>query len=640
VKYLLLLTSFAFAAPALAQVGSDAEDQTCCVHPVASVREVGITVVATGTWLAISETGQSISVLDDRELRSIQGPDLTRALERLPGVTFSRNGGPGGFTGVRVRGADAEQLLVVIDGVRTADIASPGGGFDLGNLLAGNVARMDLLRGSNSVAWGSQAIGGVLAVTTAALDGVAASAEYGANETIYATAAAGLQRDAYSATLAASFHDSDGISAAEVGSEPDGFRQYQLTGKGRVDLGQIALVANTRYAEGRLDIDGFPAPVFAFADTPEFQDTREASGRVGAEFTSEAVDLAGGFALSDTRRELFDPTFGTASNYTTKGRSERAELTGVVRLPADFRLDFGADREWTRFSTTFDLPKRARQTSAHALLGWHTDTASLSGGARYDDHNRFGGEWTLGANGSVNLPGEWRLRASFGEGFKTPTLFQLLSDFGNAGLAPERSRSFDAGVERGDRNSATHFAATIFRRDSRDLIDFVSCFGSTATICTGRPFGTYDNVRRARAEGFEVEANIRPVEGIQFRAAYSYVKATNRDTGTDLARRPRHALSLSGDWTLDPGWVFATTLGADVRLVGDSFDDPGNFTRLDGHALLTLRASRPLLLLDAASQRTLDLFGRVENVGDADYQTVAGYGTPGRSAHVGVRLRL
>ena len=638
-KHLLLLSSFVFAAPALAQDGTPTVDETCCV-PASQLREQGITVVATGTRLAIEQTGQSISVIDDRELRSIQGADLTRALERLPGVTFSRNGAPGGFTGVRVRGADAEQLLVVIDGVRTADIASPGGGFDLGNLLAGNVARMDLLRGSNSVAWGSQAIGGVLAVTTVALNGVAASAEYGADETIYATAAAGLKRDTYSASLAASFHDSDGISAAAVGSEPDGFRQYQLTGKARVELGRIALVTNGRYAEGRLDIDGFPAPLFAFADTPEFQDTREVSGRAGAEFTSDSVDLAGGFALSDTRRELFDPTFGTASNYTTKGRSERAELTGVVRLPADFRLDFGADREWTRFSSTFDTPKHARQTSGHALLGYHTDTASLSGGARYDRHNRFGGEWTLGANGSVNLAGDWRARASYGEGFKTPTLFQLLSDFGNAGLTPERSRSFDAGVERGDRNGTTHFAVTFFRRDSRDLIDFVSCFGSTAAICTWRPFGTYDNVRRARAEGFEIEGNVRPVEGLQLRAAYSYVKATNRDTGNDLARRPRHALSVSGDWTLDQGRVFATTLGADVRLVGDSFDNAGNTTRLDGHVLLTLRASRPLLLLDAASQRTLDLFGRVENVGDADYQTVAGYGTPGRSAHVGVRLRL
>lgn len=634
-KYLFLLTSFAFAAPALAQ---DERDDPLAITIPVKPSEVFITVIATGSRLAISQTGQSISVIGDKELRSIQGPDLTRALERLPGVTFSRNGGRGGFTGVRVRGADAEQLLVVIDGVRTADVASPGGGFDTGNLLAGTVERMDLLRGSNSVVWGSQAIGGVLAVTTVALDGVSASAEYGADETVYATAAAGLQRDRYSASLAASFHDSEGFSSAAVGTEPDGFRQYQVSGKGRVELGRFALVANGRYADGRLDIDGFPAPAFTFADTPEYQDTREVSGRIGGVFASERLDLAGGFALSDTRRDSFDPTFGPGSNYTTRGRSERAELSGVVRLPANFRLDFGADREWTRFSTTFDARKTARQTSAHALLGWHGDGANLSGGARYDHHNRFGGEWTLGANGSIDLSRDWRLRASYGEGFKTPTLFQLLSDFGNAALSPERSRSFDAGIERGDRNGRTHFAVTVFRRDSRDLIDFVSC--ASLNVCATRPFGTYDNVRRARAQGVEIEGDIRPVDGVQLRAAYSYVKAINRDNRNDLARRPRHALSLSGDWTLDPGVVFTTTLGADVRLVGDSFDDPGNFTRIDGHVLLGLRASRPLLMLDDAGQRTLDLFGRIENLGDADYETTAGYGTPGRSAHVGLRMRL
>ena len=155
----------------------------------------------------------------------------------------------------------------------------------------------------------------------------------------------------------------------------------------------------------------------------------------------------------------------------------------------------------------------------------------------------------------------------------------------------------------------------MFRRDSRDLIDFVSCFMVTTGICAGRPNGTYDNVGSARAEGFELEANVRleaATRGywpVQLRAAYSYVKAVNRITGKDLARRPRHALSLSGDWNLDPGHVFATTLGADLRLVGDSFDDAGNFVPLDGHALLTLRASRPLFALDPSAQRTLDLFG-------------------------------
>ncbi|MGH6787220.1 MAG: TonB-dependent receptor plug domain-containing protein [Novosphingobium sp.] len=616
-------------------------EEDCC-HPlfVPTIPEVGIVVVATGARQPLAQTGQSISVADDREIASVQGPDLTRTLARLPGVTLSRNGGVGSFTGLRIRGADAEQLLVLVDGVRVADPAAPGGGFDFGNLLAGNIDKLELLRGSNSVAWGSQAIGGVLAVTTAALDGVKASAEYGGNETLFATAAAGIVGQRTSASLSAGFHRSDGFSAAAAGVEPDGFRHWQLGGKARTRLGAVTLSAAARFAEGRLEIDGFPPPTYAFADTAEYQDTRQWSGRIGADYAGENLDLAAGFALADTRRELFDPAFGSASSYTTYGRSERADLSGEWWLPKDLRLTFGVDREWSRFSTSFDAEKRAVQTSGHALLGLHRDDFSLSGGVRYDHHDRFGDAWTLGANGSAGLFGDWRLRASYGEGFKTPTLFQLLSDYGNAGLIPERSRSFDVGIEQGDRNDAAHFALTLFRRDSRDLIDFVSCFASTSAICAERPFGTYDNVGRARAEGFEVEGDMRPADGLQFRAAYSYVKAVNRANGKDLARRPRHALSLSGDWNLDPGRVFATTLGADVRLVGDSFDNGANTVRLDGHAVVTLRASRPLLLLDVSAQRTLDLFARIENVGDGHTPSAAGYGVSGRAAYAGLRARF
>lgn len=649
-KFLFLCSSLLIAVPLAAQEAppTEAVEADCCEPSVtATIPEFRITVVATGARLPLAQTGQSISVADGREIASVQGPDLTRTMTRLPGVTLSRNGGVGGFTGLRVRGADAEQLLVLIDGVRVADPAAPGGGFDFGNLLAGNIDKLELLRGSNSVAWGSQAIGGVLAVTTAALDGVKASAEYGAHESFYATAAAGVAGDYTSASLSAGFHRSGGISAAAVGTEPDGFRQWQLGGKARSQIGAVTLSASARFAEGRLEIDGFPPPTyFTFADTAEYQDTRQWSGRIGADYRSGDLDLAAGFAMADTRRELFDPAFGSASYYTTKGRSERADFTGQWRLPEDFRLHFGTDREWTRFSSTFDAERSAVQTSGHALLGLYRDDFALSGGVRYDHHDRFGDAWTLGANGSLDLFADWRLRASYGEGFKTPTLFQLLSDFGNPALVPERSRSFDLGIEQGDRNSAAHFALTLFRRDSRGLIDFVSCSGTTTGICAGRPNGTYDNVGHARAEGFELEANLRlegPTQGywpVQLRAAYSYVKAVNRFTGKDLARRPRHALSLSGDWNLNPRQVFATKLGADLRLVGDSFDDAANFFPLDGHALLTLRASRPLFALEPTAQRTLDLFGRIENVGNVRYQTAAGYGTPGRAAYAGLRARF
>ncbi len=635
VKYVLLLgcclaaSSLALAQPEPVETVAEEHD----FHPAAS-RPDEIVVLATGSSLNIDRTGQAISVIGGSELRSIQGPDLTRALERSPGVTLTRNGGVGGFTGVRLRGADAEQLLVIVDGVRVADVAAPAGGFDFGNLLSGNVDRIELLRGSNSVIWGSQAIGGVLAVTTRAWDGLTASAEYGAQDSVFATAALGSKIGSLDLDLYGSFHDSGGISAAASGTEADGFRQWQFGGKAHVELtGSLALVASGRFADGRLDIDGYPPPDYSFADTAEYQTTREASGRVGLEYSGDALELKAGFALSDTHRELFDPGFGPLSYYTTDGRSERAELLGRLRIGDAVRLDFGADREWSSFLA--GASGKASLTSGHALLSFDHDRLSLAGGVRIDDHSSFGSDATLGANFTYRLPEDWRIRGSYGEGFKAPTLFQLLSDYGNSALVPERSRSYDIGIEKGDRNARFHAALSLFRRDSRDLIDFVSCFEVTTGICANRPYGTYDNLGRARAEGFELEVDGRPVDSLQFHAAYSYVKAFNRtpghaNQGKALARRPRHAMTLAADLTTP---LHDLALGADLRVVGSSFDDAGNFTRLDSYALVTLRASLPL-------GERFELYGRIENLTGERYETAAGYGTPGRSAYVGARARF
>jgi vitamin B12 transporter len=624
-KYLFLLgCSFAVVAPAFAQ-----DDNEVVVAD--SIRDNLITVTATGQRVRVDQEGQSISVIAADEIASVQGPDLTRTLERLPGITITRNGGIGNFTGVRVRGADAEQLLVLVDGVRVADVASPGGGYDFGNLLSGGIAKIELLRGSNSVVWGSQAIGGVLALTSRELNGVEASAEYGARDSFDGSASAGLGGNSYNVTLNGGYSSTDGFSTATKGTETDGFRQWRLGGRGRVELvSGLNATLTARYAHANLDIDGYPAPTYSFADTPEYQTTREISGRAGLDYQADSLSLTAGYALSDTRRVYFDPTYGSAANYATYGRSQRADLSGHLALPSDFTLDFGADSEWSRFSTLFDTEKKANLSSGHALLGYHANGVNLAAGVRLDDHSRFGSAWTFGTNGSVEVTENWRIRASYGEGFKAPTLYQLLSNYGNTKLVPEHSRSFDFGVEKGDRNDTLHFAATVFRRDSRDLIDFVSCFGISTGICTGRPYGTYNNVSKARAEGFEVELDAKPVENLGLHATYSYVKAVNRANNKDLARRPRHSLTLAADWTTP---LNDLTLGADLRLVGDSFDNASNSVRLDGYALVTLRAFMPLA-------EGFELFGRIENLGNVQYQTAAGYGTAGRSAYAGVRAKF
>jgi vitamin B12 transporter len=637
-KYLLLLTSaLAIATPAFAQTA----DEIGLSDPI---RSTLITVTATGLPTRVDQAGQPISVIDQAEIASIQGPDITRVLERLPGVTFARNGGLGSTTSLFVRGANSQQLLVLVDGIRVADVAAPGGGYDFGNLTTGGLGRVELLRGSNSVVWGSEAIGGVLSLTSRDLNGVDATAEYGARDSFDGQVTAGLSGDHYGVTLNGGYVHTDGISQAASGSERDGFRQYRAGGRAHVELtpGLTASFVG-RYTQGKLDIDGYPAPDFVFGDTPEYQKTREIGGRAGLAWTSDKLDLNAGYQISDTRRRYYDPTFGdTDFNSETQGQSRRAELTGAFRATQTLRLDFGADHEWSRIDTVSAFSPAARNkanlSSGHALLGWYDPRFSLAAGLRYDDHSRFGDKWTFGANGSVAVAGDWRVRASYGEGFKVPTLYQLFSEYSNptATLNPEKSRSYDAGVEYGDRNGTLHFALTGFRRDSRDLIGFVSCEGLT---CATRPFGYYVNVGRARATGFELELGAKLGETLHAQTAYTYVKSTDRTAdslteGTDLARRPRHALTTSLDWTpIVNGPLTGLMLGGDIRLVGASYDSAGEFGRLQGYALATIRASVPV-------GQHVEVFGRIENVTDESYATAGDYGTAGRSAFVGVRAKI
>ncbi len=621
-QYLAAVTAALAATPALAQQADTVMFADLRRDPAQ------ITVVATGSPQPIDRTGQPITVLTAADLARLQGPDITRALEQVPGITISRNGGPGAFTGVRLRGSDSEQVLVLIDGVRVEDVSSPGAGFDFGTLTTGGIERIDVLRGSNSVVWGSAALGGVIAVQTRDLDGIDAVAEGGSRGSFSGDVAAGLRRNTYALSLNGGYSTTDGVSAAAVGTEADGARQWHLGGKARLDLVPgLALVATARYANTRTEIDGYPAPNYTFADTPEYQTTRQLSGRAGLRYEGAWLTLNTGFALSETKRDYFDPTFGIAPSYGYRGRSHRADLTGRARLPADFALDFGADSEWTRYSGTFDAERRARQTSGHALLGWYTPRVSLAAGLRYDDHSRFGHATTLGANGTIALTDTVRLRASYGEGFKAPTLFQLLSNYGNAALRPERSRSYDAGLEYLGENVTA--AVTVYRRDSRNLIAYVSCFAQTTGICTSRPFGTYDNVGRARAEGLEAELTLKPSPTFTLRSAYTYTRARDLGTGNDLARRPRHALTLSGDWETP---LADLTLGADLRLTSTSFDDAANTARLPGGAIATLRASLPVT-------DRFTLFARVENLFDTRLPTAAGYSALGRGAFAGLRVR-
>lgn len=618
-KRILAFPLFVLATPVLAQSEAATSDD-----------DNRITVVASGFSTRLDESGQAISVVGRDTIEAAQGIDITRALERVPGLTWTRNGGPGSFTSVRLRGADAEQVLVLVDGVRVEDVSSPANGFDFATLSPGAIGRIDVLRGSNSVPWGSAALGGVIAFTSRDLNGVEASAEYGTHDTLSTSAAAGIADNAGAISVNGGYVRSDGVSTASAGTEADGYRNWHAGARGRLELApSLLLRASGRYADTRTQIDGFGPPTYSvFGDTVEFQDTIQFGGHAGLEYSGDGLELMTGVGLSDTRRDYYDPSFSNDISYYYEGQSIRWDMRGQVRLPQEFLLSFGADSEWTEYSGTYDAKATANLTSGHVLIGRTWDAGSLSVGVRRDEHDEFGGNWTFGANGTLALVENVLLRASYGEGFKAPTLFQLLSSFGNAALAPEESRSFDLGLELAGEGVPVAVSATLFRRDSRNLITFVSC--ASLNRCADRPSGLYDNVANARAQGIELALDAPLADDFALHAAYSYTDTENRTSGNAnagkwLARRPRHALTLAADWT--PGDL---SLGADVRVVGKSFDNASNSRLIDGHALVALRAGYRV-----AGQ--VEVFGRVENLFDETYETVADYGTWGRAVFIGVR---
>ena len=607
----------------------------CALHAETDAGDIVVT--ATRSEQAAQDVGQAVTIIDKALIVQRQAQTVSDLLSTTPGVTASRNGGIGGFTGVRIRGAEAEQTLVLIDGVKINDPSSPGGGFDFGNLLIGNINRIEVLRGPNSVPWGSQAIGGVVNIITeppgegSAVD---LRAEYGYADTAQGVVNANFRAGPVAASFGGGYFRSDGISSFAGGTERDGYRNYGANGRVEVTLSDaIAVDLRGYYSHGRADLDGFPAPLYAFADTPEYSTSQEVLGYAGiraklfdGRFTNRLA-----FTISDVNRDNYDPSFGTAAAFLSRGRVERFEYQGDFKLTEQVRAVFGAETETSRFNDGFTTVKTGIDSLYGQLIVKPLSALTLTGGVRYDDHQDFGSETTLGGNAALNLASGTTLRASYAEGFKAPTLFQLRSAFGNVELQPERARSIDVGIEQRLIDDQLVASITWFQRKTRNQIDFISCFNDATPKCVGRPFGTYDNIARARAKGLEFELTAKPTDALTVNAAYSYIDSENRSVGNPnfgnaLARRPHHSVSLSADYAPVTGLSFGTT----IQHVGDSFENAANSRPLDGYVVVGLRAAWRF-------DPRFELYGRVDNLFDTRYQTVADYSTIGRAAYVGVR---
>ena len=596
-----------------------------------------IVVTASGLEQPADDTGQAVTVITRDEIQDFRS--LDEALARTPGITVARNGGIGQTAGVFIRGAESYQTLVLLDGVKINDPSAPQGGVDFGQLLAGNIARIEVLRGPSGIVWGSQAIGGVVnIVSDQPTDGFEARgrAEYGYRDSAQGFANIAGTSGILEGSAGAGYLRTDGISAFDEnlgGTERDGYRNFTANGKLRVNLSEaLSLDARGYYIDAKTEFDGFPPPNFTLADTGDFSKNKLFVGYTGANLALLNGQFKNRFAYTytDVSRDNFERSGGAdVPSFLSQGKLDRFEYRGELSPVSAVTLLFGAETELSRLDTispAFETQPNRYSQRQNAVYGEAIvrpfTGLTVTGGLRYDDQEKGESETTFGANAAYSPNGGATvLRATYAEGFRAPSLFEKFSAYGTASLAAERAHSYDFGIEQNFLRNAAQARVTYFNRDTENQIAF-----DNATF-------TYLNIAATHAEGVEAALRLRPTDRLDVTGQYSWIDTTNRSPGAnfgnDLARRPEQTVSVSADW--QSPWGIG--LGAGVLVVGDSFDNAANTVRLDGYAIADVRASYGIT-------EGIELYGRIENLFDAQYETVANYGTPGRAAYAGVRARF
>lgn len=610
-----------------------------------------VVVVATRLPVPAAKVGNSVTVIDQRAIDASQAVAVADLLAAVPGVGVTRSGGPGALTALRIRGAEADHTLVLIDGVQINDPSSTGGGFDFGNLLVGDISRVEVLRGSQSTLYGSQAIGGVVDIVTAegrGAPGGRVQVEYGSMDTTLLKAGFGGGGERLTAHLGGAWFRTDGISTFGAGGEADAFRSTSVAGRLAYQLvPAVKLDLRGYFANSRVETDGYPPPAFTFADAGDYADKRQRVGYAGLLFGEPEAPVRHRLAFQATRtdRDEFTGALGAVGPFGEyRGANHRFEYQGSWRIAPDYTAVFGLQREESRMRNDIDpVAADARLHSAYLQLqGEPVDGLTLTGGYRRDDHDSFG------AHGSLQFAAAWQasagtlLRASWGQGFKAPTLYQLFSAYGNPGLAPETASGWDAGIEQRWLEGRLRLSAIYFERTTRELISFLDCPDPGNRICSAPghlPFGYYENTALARANGVELQSAVELSSMLDVSANYTLSRSQDRSPGSptsgmQLLRRPKQILNAAVNLRALPG----VSLTAALRHVSSSpemdFDVfPAARISLRAYTLVDLR-------LSWARDDHWQFTGRVENLFDRDYQTVNQYGTVGRAAFVSVNRRF
>lgn len=613
--------------------------------------------------------GTSLSVVTRDEIVASQTRAGADALRSLPGVSVSQQGGAGNVSVVRMRGAESNHTLVLIDGVEVN--SGVDGFYDFANLATDDIARIEVLRGPQSGLYGSGALGGVINIITQSGKGPArvfGEAEGGSFNTRGGRAGVSGGTDTAWGSFMVSSRHTDGFNIAPLGKERDGSELKTLSMKGGVKpFRNLTLSGSFRASKLETEYDAFDSlylpnglPALGYqtaVDAPYYSKNDMWSGRIAADlslfddawthqvfatrasrdFFDHSLDLAS-FQLKDSKLNDRTTTYGYKSTVRIgpkEGGPVRHFVTGLI--------------EWR--DETFEQPTsadfqadRSRLSYVGEVRGEYFGLLGLGASLRRDDNDSFDDTTDWRVDGSLKVPTTpFRLHASYGTGTKLPSFTELYGRFSryqaNSNLKPEKSKGWDAGVETKLLNGRAMVDVTYFNTDLTDEI--TEDFTAYPLI---RPINLTGESTR---QGIEVSGRFAVTQSVSLGAAYTWLDAKD-DKGKQELRRPKHQARFDVDWRSDDkrGRINLSAIyngsmpdyASAVTGYGTCFGYPcglyANETKyLDSYWLVRLAGSYEIA-------PGVEATGRIENLLDQNYQEVFGYETAGLAAYAGLRFKL
>jgi vitamin B12 transporter len=625
------------ALPRGAQTPRARASQPAATQSAAAQANAQLVVSPTGIATPAAHVANAITVVTAKDIATQQFRSVPDILAAIPGLNVVQTGGAGGQSSVFTRGTNANHTKILIDGIDVGDVTNANGAFDFAHLLTSDIQQFEVLRGPQSGLYGSDAIGGVISVITRKGDGPAratASIETGTYQTFNQSAGvSGSQDNVNYAMNVAHLHAGD-IPVTPQQLLPAGqkaignaYDNVTASTKFGVDLNEAwSLNSVMRYTDATLLFTGdgsFPSVPNAAQSTHA---VRQFATREEAVWSLLDGRIKNYFGINYVNNRTSDLTAGNPLAAISTGERIKYDWHAVTELAPHNNFIVGLEQQTDRLQTTGLTAENGNRAGFVEVQTNFAQRMFLVASLRNDINDQFGSHGTYRIAPAVILPvTETKLKASYGTGFKAPTLSQLYQDFpafnffANPNLKPEQSTGYDAGFEQPLFDDRIRLGATYFHNSITDLIN------SNVT------FTSYANVGLATTEGTESFVTAHLTDRLSLRADYTFTRAVDATTGLQLLRRPKEKWSATAVWTpLDPLTVSATLLRvSDWRDV--SRDGMTSGLVAPGYTVVNLRA-------DYAVSGQVKLFGRVDNLFNRHYQNPTGFLAPGLGVFGGIRM--